>query len=117
MNKKTLAKLRETLLAQRRNILKQHLNNGSAMPPPGEMATGDAADAASSNDVKEMTLNVKESEKRALQVIEDALTRIEAGNYGLCDECGAQIPEKRLQALPYARYCVTCQENLEKEKV
>ena len=75
------------------------------------------ADAASINDVKEQTLNLKENEKRSLAVIEEALARITAGTYGQCDECGAEIPEKRLLAVPHAKYCRDCQENLERERV
>ncbi len=115
MLKKTMKALKEKLLLQRRDILKQHLNNHAA-PAVAEPATGDAADAASHNDVKEMALNMKETEKRALANIEDAISRIDAGSYGQCDECGQPIPEKRLLALPYAKFCVACQERLEQEE-
>jgi DnaK suppressor protein len=115
MQKKTKKVLKDKLLLQRREILKQHLNN-NVLPAVGEPATGDAADAASQNDVKEMVLNLKESEKRALANIEEAITRIDDGSYGLCDECGQPIPEKRLLALPHAKYCVACQEKMEQEE-
>ncbi len=105
--------LREKLLAQRRAILEQHLNPERAGSPVETVGTGDSADAASNNDAKEMTLNVKESEKRALEVIEEALARMDKGIYGHCEECGDSIPEKRLMALPHARLCVPCQEKEE----
>ena len=114
MQKKRLEAFKDTLLAQRRSILGQTLNNRGALAVPTEGATGDAADAASTNDVKEMTLNVKESEKRSLEAVENALAKIAEGTYGVCEECGADIPEKRLLAIPAARHCVACQEKLER---
>jgi DnaK suppressor protein len=47
--------------------------------------------------------------------IDDALSRISAGDYGQCMECGEEIPEKRLELLPFAQFCVNCKEKLEKE--
>ena len=46
-----------------------------------------------------------------LRLIEDALRRLDAGQYGVCQSCDDRIPEKRLRALPWARYCLTCQEH------
>jgi DnaK suppressor protein len=43
--------------------------------------------------------------------VEEALDRLDAGDYGICLACDEAIAEKRLLALPWARYCVTCQEN------
>jgi DnaK suppressor protein len=47
-----------------------------------------------------------------LKLIEEALDRIQAGDYGICLGCEEPIPAKRLQALPWAKYCVTCQQSL-----
>jgi len=47
-----------------------------------------------------------------LRMIEEALDRIEAGDYGICLGCEEPIPPKRLQALPWAKYCVDCQQNM-----
>ena len=46
-----------------------------------------------------------------LRLVEEALDRLEAGDYGICLACEEPIAEKRLRALPWARYCVTCQDN------
>ena len=48
---------------------------------------------------------------RQLRLVEEALDRLDAGDYGICLACDEAIAEKRLLALPWARYCVTCQEN------
>ena len=47
-----------------------------------------------------------------LRLIEEALDRIEAGDYGVCMSCEEPIPAKRLQAVPWAKYCVTCQQEM-----
>ena len=46
-----------------------------------------------------------------LRLVEEALDRLDAGDYGICLACDQPIAEKRLCALPWARYCVTCQDN------
>jgi DnaK suppressor protein len=50
-----------------------------------------------------------------LKNVQHAIERLDEGTYGTCEECGAEMKEKRLQALPFARYCVDCQR--EKERV
>jgi len=47
-----------------------------------------------------------------LRLVEEALDRLDAGDYGVCLACDEPIAEKRLRALPWARYCVACQENV-----
>lgn len=46
-----------------------------------------------------------------LRLIEEALDRVHSGDYGICLGCDGPIPEKRLKAIPWARYCIPCQEN------
>ncbi|HWC95812.1 MAG TPA: TraR/DksA C4-type zinc finger protein, partial [Candidatus Sulfopaludibacter sp.] len=55
-------------------------------------------------------LNRNTIDMKLLREIADALHRIELGQYGVCMECEEQISIKRLDAVPWARYCVTCQE-------
>jgi DnaK suppressor protein len=45
-----------------------------------------------------------------LRLVEEALDRLDTGDYGVCLACDEPIAEKRLRALPWARYCVTCQD-------
>ncbi len=63
---------------------------------------------------KQLSLLLNEREKAKLNEIEDALQRIENKTYGICEECGDEISSERLKYLPYARYCVDCQDKLEK---
>jgi DnaK suppressor protein len=52
---------------------------------------------------------------RQLRMVEEALDRMEAGDFGICLACDEPIAEKRLQALPWARYCVKCEEEMAAE--
>ena len=58
-----------------------------------------------------ISLHLNSLEFSRLRMVEEALERIEAGGYGVCLACEEAIPDKRLKALPWARYCVRCQEN------
>jgi DnaK suppressor protein len=57
---------------------------------------------------QENTLNLLQNEEQVLADIAAALERVDQGTFGRCEECNAEIPEARLRALPYARYCVEC---------
>lgn len=66
------------------------------------------ADLGSDNFEQDNTLSLTASERRLLTEIEDALLRIEEGAYGICEGGGERIPKARLEAIPWARYCVKC---------
>jgi len=53
--------------------------------------------------------------RASLEQVNSALERLEVGEYGQCQECGAAIPAKRLEVLPFALYCVSCQQALEED--
>jgi DnaK suppressor protein len=74
---------------------------------------GDLSTLETSRDVDFGLLNMC---SKTLKNINKALERLEEGTYGICEECGQQISEKRLQAMPFALYCVDCQRELEKLK-
>jgi DnaK suppressor protein len=66
------------------------------------------ADAGTDNYELENTLGLMDSERRILSEIEDALERIDDGRYGMCEGDNVPIPKARLNAIPWARYCVAC---------
>lgn len=53
--------------------------------------------------------SIKEAERRELVAIERALTKMATGSFGVCEECGEEIPPRRLMVLPEARLCANCQ--------
>ena len=73
----------------------------------------DLVDRANSAYNREFMLSLSGSEREILKEIESALERIETDEYGVCGACEEKIPAKRLQAVPWARYCIDCQELVE----
>jgi RNA polymerase-binding protein DksA len=71
------------------------------------------ADIGSDNYEQEFTLGLMDSERKLLREIDDALQRIEQGIYGICEGTGRQIQKARLEAQPWARYCVEYARKLE----
>jgi len=62
---------------------------------------------------REKDLSLRDADNSRLQNIDEAMDRIENGTYGSCARCGADIAEERLAISPEARYCITCQRNVE----
>ena len=71
---------------------------------------GDLADQASGNNEVHIQLKLKQTDAKILQAIDEALRRIEQGTYGICRDCGEPIASARLNAIPWARVCVSCKE-------
>ena len=59
---------------------------------------------------QDLDLTLMEMQAETCRRIDDALQRLEQGTYGSCEECDEEIPAARLQALPFATLCITCQE-------
>jgi RNA polymerase-binding protein DksA len=66
------------------------------------------ADVGTENFDQEFTLGLIENEEETLELIAAAIRRIDAGTYGVCQDCGQPIARPRLQALPYTPYCIEC---------
>jgi DnaK suppressor protein len=77
---------------------------------------GDILDSVSEERSRELDMILTDREKKKLLQIDDSLDRIEDGSYGLCEECGVKIPKGRLKVMLFAKYCVECQEKLEREE-
>src|SRR5271169_6008886 len=71
------------------------------------------ADLGTDNYDQEFTLGLIENEQGTLELVVEALTRMDNGTYGQCVECDEAISKPRLQALPYARHCIGCARKLE----
>lgn len=75
---------------------------------------GDALDRSITDSTKEYLFNKSTQERRLLRLTELALRRMEEGSFGECANCGNPINQKRLEAVPWAQYCVPCQEKFER---
>ena len=71
------------------------------------------ADLGTDNYDQEFTLGLIENEQETLELINEALVRMDKGTYGQCAECAEPISKPRLQAIPYARHCIACARKLE----
>ncbi len=74
----------------------------------------DIADRASSSYQKEFLFARSNNDRQFLQMVEHALSNIAEGTYGECEQCGNPINERRLEAVPWARHCIACQEKQER---
>jgi DnaK suppressor protein len=74
------------------------------------------ADAGSDAYDRDFALNLLSQEQDALYEIEEALKRFDAGTYGICEMSGKPIPQARLEAIPFARFTVECQTQIEKRQ-
>ena len=74
----------------------------------------DIADKAANSYNKEFLFHQSNSDRQLLGMVESALDRVRQGNFGQCISCGGEINSKRLEAVPWTRYCIACQEKLEK---
>ncbi|HZS27746.1 MAG TPA: TraR/DksA C4-type zinc finger protein [Candidatus Angelobacter sp.] len=74
----------------------------------------DIADRAASSYTKEFLFSQSNNDRQLLQMVESALQRIREGSFGECINCGNEINPKRLEAVPWTRFCIACQEKKEK---
>ncbi len=110
MNQTKIKELKKKLLAERELIIEKLKGNDLSID---DSETPDPVDLAVRNYSKNVMLAVSENESRQLKLIDEALLRIEDEEYGLCQNCEKAILVKRLEAIPWARYCLDCQELLE----
>lgn len=74
------------------------------------------ADQGSDTNLMEQTVMLMEQEREKIRLLNDALRRLSDGNYGICEICGENIPEARLEIIPYARDCIECKAKEEEKK-
>lgn len=113
MDKKKLEafrkKLEERQQALRKAVSRTEEDGRIADQDPAQ----DIADRAASSYTKEFLFSVSNNDRQLLQMVETALQRIREGSFGECVNCGNEINPKRLEAVPWTRYCIECQEKLE----
>ena len=102
--------------AVRRKLEEERAQLLSRSIPPPEAARGDEADLAAMAQAKEQLLWLANDQKQRLAQIDQALARIAAGKYGICDRCGKPIAPERMEAMPHATMCIECQSKLEKKR-
>jgi len=105
-----LLERRQTLAGDAKSLADQALQNEGGSHLPIHMA-----DHGSENFDKEMALGLVETEEQEIRAIDDAFRKMAEGTFGRCEECEQEIAMPRLEAIPYARYCIQCQQQIEEE--
>jgi DnaK suppressor protein len=108
-----LALVRTALLEERQRALDEL---GETVQAPGQMTYGSQAAAASQVFAQQRDLALHDRSQAQLELIDAALARIDAGTFGTCLRCGQPIAEARLEALPWAAQCITCQAIVDRER-
>ena len=111
--KDAILKLRETLVRRRDALARALEGDLSLLQELHQQKTGDVLDAAADTVQDELNSQLLEVESRELHAIEDAIARMDGGDYGKCDDCGKAIPISRLRAVPYATDCIGCRRKAE----
>ena len=108
MSEINLEDIKEKLLTERETIIRKLSANSNLSIDESEMP--DPVDMAVNNYSKNVLLSVSEGESKKLLLVNEALERLEDDEYGFCQNCEEEINPKRLNAVPWARYCLKCQE-------
>jgi len=114
MEKKRLEQFKKRLEERQLELRRQVSNRQQDGRNQGEDVAQDIADKAASSYNKEFLFTQSTNERQLLGMVESALTRIREGSFGECVSCGKEINAKRLEAVPWTRYCIECQEKLER---
>src|SRR5512146_2892267 len=114
MDKQTLEAFKKRL-EDRQRELRSNVSRNEQDGRSADLDTAqDIADRASSSYQKEFLFHQSNNERKLLKMVEGALRRIREGTFGECISCGNEINIKRLEAVPWTRFCIECQEKLEK---
>jgi len=112
---KFLAKAREQLLDTKTKLLRE-IDSELRAEREGNKDEGmDTYDLASEERDREINFILSDRERVKLKQIDDALERLDDGTYGVCESCGLEIAEERLEATPFSRRCRDCQQDEERE--
>lgn len=114
--KERLAEFRTKLVEKRRQLEDEVGRSALYGKGPEDDATKDLGDQATTAYTREFLFELGNGDRRLLKEVLSALQKLEDGGFGECERCGEEIAEKRLEALPFARYCIDCQRRVEQEE-
>jgi DnaK suppressor protein len=113
MDRKRMKAFEEKLRTKKQEILETFTKNKSYGREADGEPSQDTADKAANSYTKEFLFSLSNSERQLLKQVDDALSRIESRDYGVCASCEDSLNLKRLQAVPWATLCISCQEKQE----
>ncbi|MGB2627810.1 MAG: TraR/DksA C4-type zinc finger protein [Candidatus Acidiferrum sp.] len=113
MDKKRLEYYKKKLLTRRDELVKTITRTEEEGRQADDDPTVDLADKAANSYTKEFLFGQTSTDRNMLNLIDEALKRIRAEEYGLCLSCREEMQTKRLEAVPWAKHCISCQEKME----
>jgi DnaK suppressor protein len=113
MDKKKLDQFKKRLETRKEELRRMVSRTEQDGRTIDEGSAQDIADKAASSYTKEFLFHLSNNDRQLLQMVDGALSRIREGNFGECISCGEEINSKRLEAVPWTRHCIECQEKLE----
>src|ERR671924_1261417 len=114
MDKKKIEYFRKRLESRQQELRRTVSRTEQDGRSVDEGSAQDIADKAASSYHKEFLFHQSSNDRQLLQMVEGALSRIREGNFGQCISCGEEINPKRLEAVPWTRFCIECQEKMER---
>jgi len=116
MSKEFLKQLKNRLKERRHHLLKEVNLRLGAFKDSGGCRLRDTADIASNLIQDEIVMSIAQGEAREIEQIDNALSQIKKGNYGICEDCGRKINKQRLIAIPFVSLCLKCKEAEERDE-
>ena len=116
MRKDRLTYFKKQLLEKQRQLVDEVGRTASYGKDADDDAIKDLGDQANTAYTREFFFELGNGDRRLLRDVVSALQRMDDGNFGNCERCGEVIAEKRLEALPFARFCIGCQRLAEEEE-
>ena len=113
MDAKKLDHFRRKLLTKKEELHRMVSKTEQYGREADEESSQDVADKAASSYTKEFLFSHSSSERSIMQLVEEALDRVGTDSFGVCIACGNTILARRLEAVPWTRYCISCQEKQE----
>ncbi|HKN07901.1 MAG TPA: TraR/DksA family transcriptional regulator [Pseudomonadota bacterium] len=113
--KRFLAKVREHLADMKAKLLSEMESELKAEREGNKDEGMDTYDLASEERDREINFILSDRGRAKIKQIDDALERLDEGSYGVCDSCGLEIGEERMEAMPFTRLCRDCQQDQERE--
>jgi len=115
MNKKEKDEFRKMLASKKESIIRKLSETIAESKEMESNVAQDLVDKAETSYTKEFLLSLTDTERRQLLLIDEALKRLEHGEFGVCQLCRKEVGRKRLEAIPWTPLCIDCQEKAEEE--
>jgi DnaK suppressor protein len=113
MDKKRLDYYKKKLMTRREELTKTIARTEEEGRQADDDPTVDLADKAANSYTKEFLFGMTNTDRTILNMIDEALKRIKSNEYGTCANCQQEVQQKRLEAVPWAKHCINCQEKAE----